>query len=540
MLSAFKPAPILAAQPLRAPIVRTDKGLLRGSVSNGITRYLGVPYAAAPIGDLRWRPPEAHAPWPQVRNATAFAPICAQTTTLGVFSGPRNANEDCLYLNVFTPTARPPARLPVIVYLHGGGNFTGETPSYDGSKLAARGNVVVTVEYRLNLMGFLAHPALDQEGHSFGNYGILDQQAALRWIQSNIAHFGGDKRNVTLAGQSSGAIDVLLHMVSPTSAGLFHRAICQSSCYANFPAITQDAAEAIGVAFAQAAGCGSGRGSETARCLRELPATKIEELAGTASAQSKFVIIGAGIVDGQTLPDQPLTLFKTGRFRHVPLMTGATMDEQGFFLAITQYWSHSDNAKRIPPTADQYERYVRSSYAPPKYPESTASDILSLYPLSSLESPAQTWSRAASDAKICDIRRLSTLLAQQIPVYAYEFSDRRAPSIFPDMPGLTLGAYHTADIQYLFPLWHGGPDGVSRPLNSQQSRLSDEIVAAWSNFARTGNPNGAGNAPWPRHTEKAGSDAWLIQDHPASSRLTDHQYAMRRHCDFWDSLTPSP
>jgi para-nitrobenzyl esterase len=171
--------------------------------------------------------------WANVLKATEFAPICAFVTTLGVFSGPPNNNEDCLYLNVFTPNLDPSARLPVIVWIHGGGNIDGETPGYDGSKLAADGKtVVVTIEYRLNLMGFLAHPALDGEGHPFGNYGILDQQAVFKWVARNIAGFGGDKDNVTVGGQSAGAVDTGVHMVSPLAAGLFHRGICQSFCSA--------------------------------------------------------------------------------------------------------------------------------------------------------------------------------------------------------------------------------------------------------------------------------------------------------------------
>ena len=174
-----------------SPVIETKEGPVQGFTSNGVTEFLGVPYAEPPVGNLRWQPPKDHAPWTNVRKATEFAPICALTTTLGVFSGPQNNNEDCLYLNVFTPDLNSSARLPVIVWIHGGGNIDGETPGYDGSKLASQGKtVVVTLAYRLNLMGFLAHPALDTEGHPFGNYGILDQQAVLKWVERNIARFG--------------------------------------------------------------------------------------------------------------------------------------------------------------------------------------------------------------------------------------------------------------------------------------------------------------------------------------------------------------
>src|SRR5271166_584021 len=209
---------------------------------------------------------------------TAFGPTCAQITEQGVFAGPANNNEDCLYLNVFTPNLSSSARLPVIVWIHGGGNLDGETPGYDGSKLASDGKtVVVTIEYRLNLMGWLAHPALDDEGHLFGNYGILDQQLVLKWVKRNIREFGGDPNNVTLGGQSAGAVDTEYNMVSPLASGLFHRGICESSCgLGTLPTLAS--AEATGVAFAVAAGCGSGTDSATAKCLRSLTAAQVEAL----------------------------------------------------------------------------------------------------------------------------------------------------------------------------------------------------------------------------------------------------------------------
>jgi para-nitrobenzyl esterase len=519
-----------------SPVIETKEGPVQGFIANDVTAFLGIPYAEPPVGNLRWRPPKDSAPWTNVRKATEFAPICALTTTLGVFSGPPNNNEDCLYLNVFTPDLNPSARLPVIVWIHGGGNVDGETPGYDGSKLASQGKtVVVTMEYRLNLMGFLAHPALDNEGHLFGNYGILDQQAVLKWVERNIARFGGDKDNVTVGGQSAGAVDTGHHMLSPLSAGLFHRAICQSFCLA-FTLPTRAAAEATGVAFAEAAGCGSGTGPEVAQCLRNLSAAKVEELAGTASTQGKF-ISGRGLVDGQILPDQPLTLFANGRFNHMPLINGNTADETNFGLAITEYFSNANNALRTPPTAEQYVNYVNTTYVPPAYPEGTAAKVLAMYPLSAFKSPQLAWDRVGTDSGICNQRRLDKMLALQIPVYAYEFADKTAPFFFPDMPGMEALAYHTADIQYLFPLWHGGPLGIPHPLNGQQTILSDRLVSAWANFARTGNPNGSDNHPWPRYTASAEAPAWLIQDLPALSTLTDAQYVARRHCDFWDSVT---
>src|SRR6516225_9573098 len=528
--------PDQTAEKKLSPVIQTKEGPVQGFISDGVTRFLGIPYAEPPVGSLRWQPPKDRAPWTNVLKATEFAPICALITTLGVFSGAPNNNEDCLYLNVFTPDLNPSARLPVIVWIHGGGNVDGETPGYDGSKLASQGKtVVVTMAYRLNLMGFLAHPALDNEGHLFGNYGILDQQAVLKWVERNIARFGGDKDNVTVGGQSAGAVDTALHMVSPLAAGLFHRGICQSSCPA-FTLPTKAAAEATGVAFAVAAGCGSGLGQDVAQCLRRLTAAQVEELAGTSSTRGKF-ISGRGLVDGQIIPDQPLVLFTKGQFNHVPVMNGNTADETNFGLAITEYFSNTDNALRTPPSAEQYLNYLNTTYAPPVYPDGTAARVLAVYPLSAFKSPQLAWDRVGTDSGICNQRRLDKILAPQIPLYAYEFADTTAPFYFPNMPGMEALAYHTADIQYLFPLWHGGPLGIPYPLNRQQTALSDQLVSAWTNFAQTGNPNGSGNNPWPRYTASAETPVWLIQDLPGLSTLTDAQYSTLRHCDFWDSVT---
>ena len=521
------------------PLVGTQEGIVQGLISNSVAEFLGIPYAEPPLGNLRWKPPKKKAPWSGVLKTQAYAPICAQITTLGVFAGPANNNEDCLYLNVFTPNLDATARLPVIVWIHGGGNVDGETPGYDGSKMASDGKtVVVTLEYRLNLMGWLAHPALDDEGHLFANYGLLDEQAVLKWVKRNIAAFGGDKNNVTLGGQSAGAIDTGLNMVSPLAAGLFQRGICESYCPAPLnpggAAAPLSSAEATGVAMSVAAGCGSGTGSATAKCLRGLTSAQVEALAGTESASSQYTL-GQGIIDGQIVPIDPVTAFKSGQFSHLPLMNGNTEDEINFLLAITEYYS---GPPRTPPTAAQYLNYVKTSWGPPNYPAGTPAKVLARYPLSAFASPQLAWDRLATDASICGERILDKILTPQIPVYAYEFDDQTAPSYFPKMPGFLELAYHTADIQYLFPLWHGGPapPSVTHTLNKKQTDLSDQLVAAWTNFAWTGNPNGLGNYPWPRYSTGTIKPAWLIQDLPVLSTLTDPQYSAIRNCDFWETL----
>ena len=213
--------------------MRIDGGLVRGTTVAGVDSFNGLPYAAPPAGNLRWRPPQRASSWPGVRDATQFGPSCPQSTVNNPFLPPGTISEDCLYLNVYTPTGRPGANRPVLVWIHGGGLVQDGARNYDGTKLAAGGAVVVTINYRLGALGFLAHPALaSRPGGPAGNYGLMDQQAALRWVQRNIARFGGDPHNVTIAGQSAGGLSVLAQMISPGARGLFRRAIVQSGTFA--------------------------------------------------------------------------------------------------------------------------------------------------------------------------------------------------------------------------------------------------------------------------------------------------------------------
>jgi len=266
-LSAGGPGLVMAAP--ESPVVATDLGQVRG-VSNGATQqFLGIPYAAPPVGDLRWRPPQEPERWNGVRDATSFGPHCPQVATP---YGTPSMTEDCLFLNVFTPPKTNQGRphlLPVMFWIHGGGLVVGESDGYDPSNLVAQGVVVVTINYRIGELGFLAHSALTAESPkgASGNYGLLDQQAALRWVRRNIRAFGGDPDNVTIFGQSAGGLSVQSQLASPLAAGLFHKAIVESGAYSlQQPSLA--AAEAIGAVFAASAGCAV---PSTAACLRSLP-----------------------------------------------------------------------------------------------------------------------------------------------------------------------------------------------------------------------------------------------------------------------------
>ena len=473
----------LMARAQAAPIVTAD-GAVEGISRNNVREFLGLPYAAPPVGVLRWMPPQPAAKWTGTRPAKAFGPACAQIATMGPFAGPPNANEDCLYLNVFSPHAE--AKLPVLVWVHGGGSVTGESNHYDAAKLATKGKlVVVTINYRLTLFGFLAHPALDSEGHAFGNYGIMDMQAALRWVKRNIANFGGDPNNVTLVGHSGGASAVAANVISPGAAGLFHRAIFMSGNSIPFAALAGP--EQRGRRFAEAAGCTP---SDVARCLRDLPADKVLALSGTRLGNGPFH--NGQMLDGTVIPIQAIDAFTSGKFNRMPIMIGTTKDEANLAIGVEQYLKHPNTAM----TEADFRGYLDRTYggnaeggAEQAYPKDTEAQVLAHYPAGG--SALASWDAAATDIRACRGQTVARALSAYVPVYTYEFADRTAPSFFPKMPGFRPLAYHAGDISYLFAGYHGGPDGLPTKLNATQEKLSDHLNAAWANFARTGNPNGA-------------------------------------------------
>jgi para-nitrobenzyl esterase len=503
-----------------SPQVQTRQGPVEGFEAKGVSQFLGIPYAAPPVGDLRWRPPVPAKPWTGVRQAVKFGPTCAQITTLGVFAGPANAREDCLYLNVFTPKLGAAAKLPVILWIHGGGNVDGESDDYDATRLASMGQaVVVTINYRLGLLGWVAHPALDTEGHAFGNYGLLDQIQALKWVKDNISAFGGDPSRVTVGGQSAGSIDTEALVASPLAAGLLHRAIFQSIIVDGTPVA---AAEKQGADFAEAAGCGKGSGADVAACLRKLPVDRILKLQGTEQANGPYVSIL--IADGQIVPSGGVfAAFRAGHFNHMPIMSGTVHDEANFFLAITEYYTKPQRNL----SAEELNAYV-GSFGP------IAEKVRAEYKPASFATPQKARNAIGTDSIVCPQLEINRALAPQTPVYAYEFNDTSAPFIFPALPGFEPMAYHTADIQYLFPLWRGGPDGVAHPLNAEQQKLSDGLVRAWTNFARAGDPNGPGAPRWPAFKPEPGKPGlYLSQKLPEPATITETQFETDHRCVFW-------
>jgi para-nitrobenzyl esterase len=527
------------------PTVKTTDGKVRGFTKNGVNIFLGIPYAAPPVGNLRWQPPQQVKRWKGTLDATEFASNCPQVTGLGAFAGPTSTNEDCLYLNVFTTGSvkNVHKRKPVIVWIHGGGNIDGESTDYDGSKLAKGGpngtpTVVVTMNYRLGLFGTFSHPAINREGHLWGNYGTLDQQAVLRWVQRNIAAFGGDPSKVAVGGQSAGAYDTATHVLSPLSSGLLSRAIFQSS--PGFFATLPTAAFALtrGKSFAEAAGCPTGSSAKAAKCLRDLSAARILQLQGTPNADGPYTT-GTPFVDGTIIPRQPEKAWTTGRFNKMPVIGGATKDEMTFLTGISEYFS---GPPQSPMTADQYAAAVTPGAPCAFCSGGTMPDgVASQYPLSAYNNdPMVAYERALTDPAKCKEVHVLQLMAPQVPTYAYDFTYQDAPYYFPKMPGFKALASHTIDIQFLFDNWHGGQLGVNldqetgqpRELNNKETKLSDQLVAAWTNFADTGNPNGSGNSPWPKFA--AGNNAkYFVQDIPLSTTKVS-KFKNDYKCDFWD------
>jgi para-nitrobenzyl esterase len=502
-----------AARPMDGPKVQTSDGPIQGIYTHGVAEFLGIPYAAPPVGDLRWRPPRPAPKWSETLLTVNFGNTCVQNQP-GKFAHP-SITEDCLYLNVYAPkdyTAKVEQR-PVLVWFYGGGLIAGETNDYDGSKLARQGDsVVVTVNYRVGVLGFFAHPALDSEGHDFGNYGLMDQQFALKWVQANIAKFGGDPHNVTIFGQSGGATAVMANLVSPTAAGLFEKIINESGTHAVATPLSD--AEKMGERLAAKAGCAK----DVAACLRALSPAAIITLG--APPASFFIL------DGKIITRPPYESFESGQFNRVPILTGLTADEQAFFLPELQ------GGPPTPLSTAGFNQFVAS------YGKQWSSAILADYPLSAYASPSLAEIAVAQGSKACTARRFDQLWSRYVPVYGYQFDDETAPSYLPKASYPTR-AFHTAELLYLFPLFHGG-QGTPHLLNDAQEHLSDQLVLWWTNFARTGNPDGGNVKPlWEKYSATRDNVLMITQ---TNSHMTTgygsqtYPENMKNDCALWDKI----
>src|SRR5580693_9249861 len=469
-----------------SPVVPTNDGPVRGTTAGTVDEFLGIPYAAPPVGNLRWRPPRPPAVWRGVRDAIQFGPSCPQPP--GPFAPPAPFSEDCLYLNVYAPArtgndmgSGGQGGRPVLVWIHGGGLTEEAGRNYDPAKLAADGTVFVTINYRLGALGFLAHPALaSRPGGPSGNYGLMDQQAALRWVQDNIARFGGSPHNVTIAGESAGGLSVLAHMVSAGSRGLFQKAIIESGSFAlnQQPLAT---AEAAGEAFAAQAGCPD----QTAACLRHLPVS--------ALVTPNFIEI-PGVVDGKVLTEPIGTALAAGRFARVPVLNGTNHEEEALFVAIGLTVSQGTDVP-IPGGKVTLGSYQADIAVALGVTAARAAQIAAEYPPGNDDSSATAaFTTLVGDASFaCPALQIDQLTAQRAPTYAYEFNDDNAPQLFTPPTFLPLVATHGSELPYLLDL----PNAPFPPqFTAGQQALAASLRAAWAHFAATGNPATAA-VPWP-------------------------------------------
>lgn len=451
--------------------VKTEAGLVQGTSEEGLTVYRGIPFAAPPVGDLRWRAPQPAAKWEGVREATRFAPGPIQGG-----SPPSGVSEDCLYLNVWTPAKSASDRIPVLVWIYGGGFGGGATsePNYSGEKLAKKGVVLVSIAYRVGQLGFLAHPELSAEttNHVSGNYGLLDMIAGLQWVQRNIAAFGGDPNKVTIFGESAGGIAVSVLSASPLAKGLFHGAVSQSGGSFGPPRPTTfpgenlkrlPDAERSGEAYAKSAGVAS---------IAELRKLAPEKLPGGRGLGMSWPII-----DGWVIPDDQHKLYEAGRYNDTPILVGYNSDEGASFSP--------------PKSPEDYIASVNKRYGP------FAESLLKAYPTGANTVPKtardlardsafgwHTWSWARLQSKTGKSR-----------VFYYYFDQH--PEYTEGSPRAGYGSPHGMDVAYVFQHLN--------PSNPQTTRsdlaISDAMAAYWVNFAKHGDPNGEGMPAWPAFTE---------------------------------------
>lgn len=491
-------------------VVNIEGGRIAGAAADGVRSYKGIPFAAPPAGDRRWKAPAPVIPWDGVRDATAFGPECAQAPYPAgsmYYSAPQKQSEDCLCLNVWT-SARANERRPVMVWIHGGAltRGSGANRAYDGSALAKKGVVVVTLNYRLGPFGYFAHPELTAESpqKASGNYGVLDQIAALKWVQKNISRFGGDPGQVTIFGESAGSWSVNVLVASPLAKGLFHRAIGQSGgSFGPGAYLKEDrngiaSAEKVGSAFAKALG------ADSLKALREIPAEKIVEIFNSDAEGRKFRT--QPNVDGWVLPDEIRSIFAQGKQNDVPVIVGSNADEMTTLTAPAM----------APKTMEEYRRRVETMYGDAikefdsLYPAKDETEIAKAY-LGALRDvtftlPMRTWARMTGTGKS--------------GAWLYFFS--RVP---PNPNSKYLGAYHAAEITYVF----GNLNRANSMLESTDFKLSETMSNYWVNFARTGNPNGDGLPQWTRYDREA---EWYL-DFGETVQLRRH--LLKEQLDFHES-----
>ncbi|MFE5765597.1 carboxylesterase/lipase family protein [Streptomyces sp. NPDC056492] len=516
LLGSVLPAAAAAKAPSGGsprPQATVAQGILRGQDHDGAQEFLGVPYAAPPVGGARLRPPQEARRWTGVREAVRQAPACLQFSPFGL-GDPAAVSEDCLYLDVYRPaTARAGARLPVIVWLHGGAYSQGTGTQFGGRTMAdLTGSVVVSINYRLGQLGYLGLPEITgQNAQHSGSFGLMDQLAALRWTRQNIAAFGGNPGNVTVSGQSAGSGSVCALLAAPSAAGLFHRAVLQSGPCTLLR--TPDGARAESEARAFAAGAGCTEPAALGACLRAASGPALVEAARTVPTS------GPASGDG-LLPVDPATAIGSGHWNKVPVMIGSTRSEARLFVALTQPYL----------TQEQYTAQVLAGYG------AAGPEVLARYPVSAYGSAYLALSALMTDSTFaCQTAWTAQLFAGQVPTYVYEFDDPRSPTLYgAQVPGLDESNAHSAELAYLHDFTMG-----ERPLTADQVALATRMKRYWGAFARHGAPGVPGQTAWPASGSGSGSGATVLTLSPTATR-TGTSFGSDHQCAFWRTQPPRP
>jgi para-nitrobenzyl esterase len=527
--------------------VQTDLGAIQGVERNGAIEFRGIPFAAPPVGDLRWALPRPAEPWPGVRDAAAFGSACPQTRRFDLTE--RSTTEDCLTLNVSTPPGTSPgAKLPVLVWIHGGAFVGGSGSLYRLDRLATQGRmVVVTANYRAGVLGFLAIPGIDAAFN--GDLGLEDQRLALRWVQRNIAAFGGDPDNVTLAGESAGGGSICQHLVSPDRVrGLFHKAIVQSAgCLQPMPTLaasiddTRPERPPLWKQVAAEVGCVAA--ADVVACLR---AASVDQLLAAQDKLSTGIMSLGPIVENGTVPAQVADALRRGEVMRVPLLMGGTRDELRLYVAYAKLFA--------PFLSDYSEAGLRTGWLPTYYgPEkadpshpgrTTWESILEEYRVREGMDGAGLGSMLSDHQEAVGINdclylRTSDAFLPWVPaIYQWEFADPDAPVLGVGIakgmdPGFALGAVHSSELNSLFPNLSNTAAIDAPDLPPASQAMADQLVAYWGSFAATGAPAPIGHPPWPRY-ESGGAKVMRF----TPGNVAPHDAHAAHRCAFWKGLFP--
>ncbi|MBM7061352.1 carboxylesterase family protein [Pseudomonas sp. UL073] len=525
------------------PQVQTANGVIEGASLNGTNVYRNIPYAKAPVGDLRWKAPQPATPWQGVLQAVGEGKYCAQG---GSEISADKGEEDCLVVHVTTPAgATPSSNLPVMFWIHGGAFMEGSGRTFDATELVKKNVIVVSINYRLGAFGFLALNSLRNEASdlSTGNYGLLDQNLAMQWAKNNIQAFGGNPANVTIAGESAGAMSALMHLTMPKSAGLFKGVIAQSPVFMGEGGVVATLADAVqkGDAFADRLGCAAG--ASQLACLRGKSVAEVaaqSRMNWSALQMSTSTMIPfAPVVDGVVLPANPATSIQRGNSQAVPVLIGTNRNEAQPLFAVAQFVTGH------PLTSDEYNQVLQNMA-----PSVSWVAVRGLYPVLAYGTPAAAGTALLTDSTFaCAAGNLRKGLERRASVYGYEFNDPQSPSGFgAEALGATpdiLGAGHTDELPYIFN--RQSPIGAYVTLNASQLALSGQMVSYWTNFMKSGNPNGSSLPTWKPFDSNGNlfglERGGLLQLKPNDTKMfyssvLVSDFNKAHNCALWDTVTP--